>query len=293
MTTIYYGRIRCQGTTKKGLCQNKAYYLASDKYLCGVHSRYLERITLPKGPKIDQKEQFAKELEVIESVRLLNISHGKKGDIMLTKMRMMKASEHIPGYLNVYPNYKDGKRKDGLGLPSLSPKSIGIVYHNQPNLPPAKNLENLHQFNKVYKCDVDSKGDPNENFYTMRLKGYSDDIPHRHKYDKSFGNEPLYSIWVDNKGKEIRLTYVESRQIYCHYYEKYVKSSEQFIYLKQLYNTGTNLNIVGYDANLINNIFDDYLDDSKPYGHEYVLYAMLTLEPDKYPWKHYKTLDLN
>src|SRR5579871_3969089 len=178
MTTIYYGQIQCQSETKKGPCANKAYYLANSKYVCGVHSRSLERTTLPKISKSDLDKQtannFAQELKAINEAKISNLMRLKKGDIVVTKMYMMKASKHVPGYLNVYPNYKDGNRKDGLGLPLLSPKSIGPVMHCQPGLTPSKNLENLHQFNKVFKCDVNEKGDPNETFYKMRLQGYND-----------------------------------------------------------------------------------------------------------------------
>ena len=38
-------------------------------------------------------------------------------------------------------------------------------------------------------------------------------------------------------------------------------------------------------------IEDHYLDSSKPFGHELVLYTMLTINPENYPWRKYKTED--
>lgn len=69
---------------------------------------------------------------------------------MCSKMNMMKDIGFVTGYINIFPNFKHGNRRDGIGLPSLSPKSIGPVDHGQPGLPLALNLENFHQGNKVY-----------------------------------------------------------------------------------------------------------------------------------------------
>jgi hypothetical protein len=59
---------------------------------------------------------------------------------------MMKNPEHIEGFLKVFPNYKHQNRQDGFGCMKLSPKYLGPVDHGQPDLPPALNIENFHQY---------------------------------------------------------------------------------------------------------------------------------------------------
>ena len=64
------------------------------------------------------------------------------------------------GWWPIFPNAKHGGRTDGAGCPSLSPKIMGPIDHGQPSLPPAQNLENLHQGNKVFPSEaVDSHGE--------------------------------------------------------------------------------------------------------------------------------------
>lgn len=57
-------------------------------------------------------------------------------------------------------------------------------------------------------------------------------------------------------------------------------------------NEGFNLNIVGYDAYQPTKTLEEhYLDDSKPFGHELVLYTLLSTT--EYPWVKYTTLDFD
>lgn len=41
----------------------------------------------------------------------------------------------------------------------------------------------------------------------------------------------------------------------------------------------------------IENIEKEYLNDKVPFGHERVLFTMLTLNENDYPWKKYKTFN--
>jgi hypothetical protein len=63
--------------------------------------------------------------------------------------------------------------------------------------------------------------------------------------------------------------------------------------LQDLIKNGTNIQICGYDGRSIGHrsIEEEYLDPSKPFGHELVLATMLTEKPENYPWKKYKTFD--
>ena len=143
--------MKCQALKKDGdPCQNGGYYKYKEQILCGVHSRkYSDRITLPK----QRKEEFdlKKHMEECNEIAEQNKKKGITGDIKLTRMRFFKKVPIIPGYINVFPNYKHGKRKDGYGMPELYPMSLGPVEHGQPGLPLSRNIENFHQGNKCFQ----------------------------------------------------------------------------------------------------------------------------------------------
>jgi hypothetical protein len=40
-----------------------------------------------------------------------------------------------------------------------------------------------------------------------------------------------------------------------------------------------------------NGIEEEYLNPKVPFGHERVLLTILTLEPEDYPWRKYKTFE--
>jgi len=300
MNQIYYGELKCQHEP----CKNKAYYQLNNKYVCGVHSRNQDRSELPKRSKREQDQikigKMNNDLMLIEQYRQLNINNGKRGNLVLSKMYMMKEPEYIEGYYRIFPNFKHQNRKDGFGCMKLSPKYLGPVKHGQPGLPDALNIENLHQSNKCFQQEVDENGNPTQLFYVNRLKFYTDPVPHRHKYRGTEKNKniPLYSIWIDKNGQEHRLTYIESRQFYCNFYERLASQQEDFKTLKNLLDNGYNLQICGYDANRIEGnepinilIEKEYLNNGRPFGHEKILYAMLLLEEQDYPWRKYKTFD--
>lgn len=283
---VYYGSVTCSATKRNHeKCENYAYY---EGILCGVHSK--SKIPLPKDPYAKAKKitQLAEHETLIEKIAAENRDAGLCGHISMAKMRMMKTTPLKPGYTNIYPNYRDGCKKDGLGIPSLSPKSMGPIEHGQPGLPPSKNLENLHQGNKCFQEELNLDKNPTDIFYERRLKMYNDNTPWRHKFDKykelaaPGGNKNIakYSVWIDIDGTELHLTYFESRQIYCVLYEKYALENPDYIKLRQMLSDGYNLQICGYDA--YNEIiptekkFEDYYrDTSRPFGHEMVLCAML------------------
>jgi hypothetical protein len=102
-------------------------------------------------------------------------------------------------------------------------------------------------------------------------------------------------VWLTKSG-EVRLNYVQSRQIYAHFYERAVIGSPSFEQLKTLLTQGNNLAICGYDAFPMEltptGIEAAYMDPKKPFGHERCLVALLVLSPDDYPWRKHQTLDL-
>lgn len=292
--SVKYGERRCSSLTKQGKeCANGAYYSSNGLYLCGRHSKSDEnRIELPKDPLSKEKKAMLEKArkDVVEEFACENRRNGKKGNVICCKLLMMKEPTHVKGYLNVFPNYKHEHRTDGFGCKSLSPKDMGPIDHKQPGLPIAKNLENLHQGNKCFKSEIGEDGNPLPIFYETQKKMYLDPIPHRHKETSGGVNAPEFSIWIRPDGSEFRCTYFQSRQFYCNYYERIAKTLDDFKYLRRLINEGYNIQIVGYDAYPITKTLEEhYLDTSRPFGHELVLYTLLTTTEDCYPWRKYKT----
>jgi len=309
--TIYYGSIKCQAlkASDKLPCTNNAYYLENKKYLCGVHSDKNKRETLPKDKNkiVKKANDYTDHLESVEKAKLINRSNKSRGQIGCFAMRMMKDVPLKEGYLNVFPNNKHQNRKDGFGCSSLSPMQLGPVEHcqilNDKSLPISLNIENYHQYNKVYPNEVDKNGDPTEEFRTRQIIGYEDEIAHRHKFDtKTMANmrkeingenrnSPLYSVHTTTGGVEKRFTYVQSRYFYCKAYEHLAKQTEDYKNLVKMVKRGTNIVICGYDGyEVIKDINVHYRDSKKAFGHELVLYSLLTIDDEKeYPWNVYRS----
>lgn len=322
----FFGEVLCEGTfstgDKKGQpCDRKAYYFDVSPVVdptksapkCGIHSDKEHRVDLPRRP-IDEVAMEKERQQAIEEAQKENTLVGRKGDVKLYRMKMMKGVEETPGYLSVFPNYRHGGRKDGWGIPELSPMVLGPVFHGQPGLPESKTIEGFHQYSKCYQEELapgghpphphqspigDGRGHPGLLFYANRLEGYETTTPKRRKFTGTQKNKniPLFFVWVDKTGKEHYLDYVTSRQFYCNFYERLAKVHPSFLRLKALMEGGTNLQICGYDGfpiplgNTKEEVEKAYLDSSVPFGHERVLYTMLLLEEQDYPWRKYKTFD--
>jgi len=302
---IYYGEMKCEAKYGSGDdCRNNAYFEYDSKYLCGVHSKKYEgkRVQLPKNPNKGQIKKDEQELrdKNVESEMKKNKKAGRAGDVILRKLKMMAGVPHVDGYQSVLPNFKHGGRKDALGLSGLSPKSLGPVNHVMPNLPPAATIEDYHQQAKFWSFELDSNGSPTEEAFEARIAAYIKGSADRHKHSKDVLkkysktgniNVPEYSIFYDPLGNEHRYTYLECRYFYCHYFELLAGTHPQFQILSNLRKGGTNLNIIGYDSYPPTDNYNlMYLDTSKPFGHELVLYCMLVQDhPADYPWNQYRS----
>ena len=302
---IYFGETFCQ--CNGDACHRKAYYqIRGGKVACGQHSRGIKRTTLPKNPNAAaiREQTITRWKERCHDMALLR----EKGAVTCYKMKMMQNPPLVDGVVNIFPNFKHASRKDGMGMASLSPKSMGPIRHGQRGVLPeeAANLENLHQFNKVFPFMQDEKGDPLPQFFNMQRAAYASRIPYRHQHEflqkfpmegitvpRKRVNAPAYSLWVDKEGKQHRLSYVESRQIYCLFYEEKARELPEF---KKLYDMvhkhHFHVCLCGYDAFQPDKSIDaHYLDPSRPFGHEMVLYTMLTVtDPNQYPWRIHATL---
>ncbi len=299
---FFHGENSCQAIKSDGQpCTNKSYYIVGQKLLCGIHSKNQPREELPKNPDRNANNdlKLQQERTIIEKTALDNRSFQRRGFVICSRMRMMKPVEDVPGYLKVFPNYKHQNRKDGYGCARLSPKSLGPVHHGQPGLPPALNLENFHQGNKVFPFEISASRSILPQFYTTRQSMYQDPVPHRHKHgvttinsSQSKVNIPLFSVWILQNGTEKHLSYFESRQLYCNFYERLVINEPDYQRLLQYLFEGYNLQICGYDAYEVSKSIEEcYCDTSRPFGHELVLYTMLTHPSEMYPWRKYKTLE--
>jgi hypothetical protein len=301
--TTYYGAVPCEGIVKKsgGGCVNKAYYRQGKKVYCGVHSSKDTRKELPKDPEAQNKKVKVNEdnQESVKRRAALRKEKGEKGTIICQKLKMMQNPAMIEGVLNVFPNNKHQNRTDGFGCSSLSPMRLGPVIHQQATLPVAKNIENYHQFNKVFPPEYDAKEDKIlDVFYTRQREAYEDNVPHRHKFSSKqlkqmvaggtivHKNAPLFSVHQDKNGKEHRFSYVESRYFYCCAYEKLAKKSPDFAKLQTFIDDGFSLAICGFDAYPVTqDLYTHYCDAIRPFGHELVLYSLLTIKnPEEYPW---------
>lgn len=333
----FYNTVACQETlkSKKGQpCPHMAYFVIPgiEKYVCGQHSMHLDkvRVKLAKDPQARPRRlaELEKHRLSIEEYAEKNASPGLGPNLKCFQMKMMGEVPLEEGYMNVFPNNKHQHREDGYGCSSLSPMQLGPVLHRQPGLPPSLNIENYHQFNKVWPCEVDDDGNPKDEYYVMRRKGYEDPEPHRHKFDAktmkrmreelktasvpgSLGtsenrNQPCYSIHLTLDGEERRFTYVQSRYFYCCAYEALAKKTQAFKRLLYYFKWNYSLTICGYDAYPVTKkLYEHYCDPSKPFGHELVLYTLLAYDggddgdrdddsdPDshyhfQYPWHRYR-----
>lgn len=143
--------------------------------------------------------------------------------------------------------------------------------------PPAKNLENLWQFSKVYKKYImPIDGYPDANWYKWRDWGFSQDRAYRYPMGK--GAIPEYSLWNGEK-----LDYIQARKkIYAPEYAKNVAKTDSFRQLQVLYNSGTDIALLDYDAydhqSLGMSLQDVINSPTRKMGHAFVLIMILTGE---------------
>jgi hypothetical protein len=297
---VYYGSEKCQGFTASGKkCNNKTYFRSQGKYLCGVHSKKdKDRKQLEKDPNAKKNRELLLKArqDKVEEVAHENREAGREGRVICEGLRIMKEVPHHDGYLKIFPNFKHQNRNDGVGMKSLSPMSLGPIDHGQPGLPVALNLENFHQQSKMYKAEADEDGHVTKKFIKGQKNGFLDPIPHRHKSvdGKSMkGQVPVGWVWTREDGTKVYYTYVECRQFYCNYFERLASKENDFKALQKMIRDGYNLQITGYDGYPVGeSIMEHYLDPTRPFGHEMVIYTMLVVKnKEDYPWRVHKTED--
>lgn len=140
--------------------------------------------------------------------------------------------------------------------------------------PPAKNLENLWQFSKVYKCHLDRIDNPSPDWFAWRNEGWNN--PKAIRYPMGKWKIPVYSYW-----KGAKLNYIEARKvIYAPFYAENVKKTDSFKQLKELYESGKTVILRDYDAydhEKFGMTLKDVINNPNwKMGHAFVLIMMLT-----------------
>jgi len=138
---------------------------------------------------------------------------------------------------------------------------------------PAKNLENLWQFSKVYPCHVNPNGTVNTSWEVWRERGWQDTRAHRYPMGK--GAIPLFSYWEDE-----HLDYIQARKkIYIPEYAKNVTKTKSFHYLAHLAYM-QHIVLLDYDAydyaDLGMTLVDVANNPNRKMGHAFVLIMILT-----------------
>jgi len=300
----------------------------SKRLLCGVHSRKGKRSDLPLNPKASEIREavLAQRIEEAATFAAQRLaSHAPRLVTAATFDGMLREYSFVPapGHLPIFPNNKHGHGFGyGFDFSALSPMKLGPVRHGQPSLPDAQSIENYHQFNKVFPnellidvvCECARSAEwahfkAAPVFYAKRLEAYGDPVPHRHKYasaelkkankdyvGKAKVNKPMYSVHETPTGEERHYTYLESRYFYCHQMETLISSTRpaQWSQLLDLLVRGYALQIVGYDAYTPratdpDTLYEHYLDETRPFGHEMVILTMLCVDDtEQRPWNRFR-----
>lgn len=291
--TKYHGECKCEATNaaRKQPCGLPAYWSYRGGVYCGTHCRLgTLRVALPKNPR--RADNIVRAIEKhnysVEEMRVANRSRHVVGEIDVAPCFMYKPLPTRDGWLSVFPNHRHQNAKEGFGCAALSPKSMGPIPYFCDALPTATSLENFHQCSKIYARDRMPDGSVD---IEPTRAGFLDAAPRRHKYTKADNATYWKSMFFDDRGVQRFFSYLECRFFYCKWYEIFAKRNEDFRSLLVLHETGTNLLIVGYDgySPVGKTLYDCYLDESKPFGHELVLYCLILLTDSReYPWNRFQ-----
>jgi hypothetical protein len=203
-----------------------------------------------------------------------NVYTKKRGNVRVDKLPYRWDSSSGPKTWPVIPGYKNINVCSGSrGIyKELSPMLLGPI----PEVG-AQKMENLWQFSKVIKDEVGPDGKPTQLFFDRQKAGFANPDGKRRKAHRS---QTLFHYW---NGKI--LYKVDARkQIYCKHYAELVVKTDAYKALEELLNTGTNVQLLGYDGhdysaadNLDGSRLLKILEDtSRPWGHEFVLAGLLS-----------------
>lgn len=205
-----------------------------------------------------------------------NKQEGRLGHVICARISYGGISNHDSRYLRVFPNNKHQERSDGFGCASLSPMRIPI-----PN--EAYSLENFYQGSKKFPQESW------EEYLQNRQNMFQDPTPHRHKFAR--GMKPECSYYINKNGVFQAYDYLSARYFYCRWYEVQTRTNEDLARLRLFRTQGVNLMLCGYDSSpslTVENVWETYHDLRTPFGHESVIFCLLTLsDPSQYPWNRF------
>ena len=165
----------------------------------------------------------------------------------------------------------------GEHVPSLSPFFLGPC--ETPDGLEFKCVENIWQFSKVYDVHIDAVGNPTEDWYEMRRRGQRMSAT---RYPMGKGVKPVYSLWGD-----MHLSIIPARKlIYAPSYAKAARLTADFKRLRKEARHGARIGLRCWDSYSIHGTTSTYLsvlnDQSRKFGHGFVLAMMLDLSPKFY-----------
>lgn len=265
---VYRGDQPCVATMRNGKpCRNRASYICSQTYVCKRHAKDGATILPIKPASVRRQEKEAE-----QEYELTHATQSDQPRIVLVKLQMRRRLAIEPGYITVFPNYRNSQVLQTAAMSFLSPMKLGPVYHGM-TAPVASCLENFYQFAKQFA------GESIEEWQQAREIAYRDATPHRYKERA----KPLFARYETKSGSYIVLSYIASRWVYCYWYERLVQESEKASHalavLRQLYKDGYSLRIAGYDGREV-----AFTDPSSQFGHECVLKCLIT---GTRPWHEY------
>ena len=320
---IYYEEAQCEAHLADGSpCLERAKYKHDSKVVCGIHHPEGKSATPLDQSRFETYKQSFRDQREKDWERAKKDNRGQRGTLEVRGNRTAEGGKktsvvsspgyrgeykgiawHIRGYRPVFPNDKHGPTKEGYGCPALSPKQMGPVKHNMSMLPPAKNLENYHQFSKFFfKDNLDGEdGTPSMQWLVRRIAAYND--PHAHRHTESakklmekyhnYDNDWAKAVYFNHEGHHKIFSYLESRYFYCWHYAMLAKQTDEFKQIEAWLSEGYNILIWGFDGyveGITKPIQEHYEDITRPFGHEMVLYCLLSITDTKqYPWEIYRS----
>ena len=291
-------------TCNKHSCSRKAHF---GVYYCRAHTP-TSGTPLPKRPRRPLGAQtavkYAAQLWSIERGRYYNHKMGVPGIVLCARLIPHRTPKSMPLTLDVIVDDTPCGRTNGITCKELAPKYLGpiithigkqlrgsVITNNGKHL--AHNLVNFYHGLQCYPSEIDSQTQQLlPIFFTHRDELWTD--PVGQDYKLTLRGAVQCCIWEDDTGVIHKLTPVEARQFYCTFYERLVKVHPEFIRLEQLRTDGTNIILRGLHGRPIHNscIETAYLNPDEPFGHELILYHMLTTpNPTDYIWRKYTTFN--
>jgi hypothetical protein len=248
-----------------------------------------EKLAERKAKEAERKIELGDHKRTVKEAQEKNKKDGVRGKIRCGKLvhRFDKSvDDHswpmVDGYMNI--NCCSSAPGD---YKNLSPMRLGPFYYKTEwegatpsETIKAENLENFWQFSKVWEGEDDTETNkPIDLFFERRKSGWEQVKGQRHvkkgKNPNGNRNIPLYSWWKGQK-----LLYQQAREaIYCPLYAAIVKETSAYKKIDKLLEEGYNVQIIGFDGydyeSQNKTLAECFQDQTRPFGHELVLCAML------------------